>query len=182
MNWDNFDIDDELKIRKRLEDMLNYDIELQKTGDKFSWDISCFRYNIKTNKKTLLGFIELETSDTWIDKWPSFWKYHSFLMRKIFKFDWEKNKFTDELKDEWARTIYLITNKSFTDMFCQSIKIISTLNFKYCNIKDRYYNDCFLRIRRNNKKIICGVENCKYFIKRFFESQKILDEYKINNK
>jgi hypothetical protein len=37
MNWGNFDIDDELKIRKKIESMLNYDIELQKTDDKYFW-------------------------------------------------------------------------------------------------------------------------------------------------
>jgi len=174
----NYDIDNELKIRKKLESMLNYDIELQKTEDKYSWDISCFRYNTKTNQKTLLGYIELEQSDTWIDEYPDFWKYHSFLARKVFKFDWNNNVFLiNELKNDWARTIYLIVNKNLTDMICQSIKTISTLNFEYCKVKDRYYNDCYLRINKRNKTIICGQNDCKRFIKDFFEKQRILEEY-----
>jgi hypothetical protein len=180
MNWDNFDIDDELKIRKKIESMLNYDIELQKTDDKYFWDISCFRYNTKTNQKTLLGYIELEHSDTWVDEYPSFWKYHSFLARKVFKFDWDKNEFLrnpPQLKDEWARTIYLIVNKNLTDMICQSINTISNLNFEYCNVKDNYYNDCYLRINKKNKTIICGENKCKKFIKDYFEIQRILDEF-----
>lgn len=178
MNWGSYDIDEELKIRKKLETMLNYDIELQKTDNKYSWDISCYGYDSKQIYKSLIGFIELEVSDTWIDVYPSFWKYHSFLARKVFKFDRENNKFTNELKDDWGRTIYLITNKELTDMICQSIKVISTLNFSYCNVKNRYYNDCYLRVRKNNKKIVCGEDKCKGFIKDFFEKQKILEEYK----
>lgn len=176
MNW-SYDIDNELKIRKELENMLNYDIELQKTEDKYSWDISCFRYNIKTNKKTLLGYIELEQSDTWIDEYPLFWKYHSFLARKVFKFNWDKNIFTSELKNGWGRTVYLIVNNNLTDMICQDIKTISTLKFSYCKVKDRYYNDCYLRINKNNKIIISGKNNCKNFIKDFFEKQRKLEEY-----
>jgi len=177
MSWGNFDIPDELKIRKKLEQILNYTIELQKNDDKYGYDISCYRYDTKTNKKCLIGYIELEVSDTWIDVYPDFWKYHSFLARKVFKFDWNKNEFTDELQDNYANTIYLIMNQSMTDMICQSIKNISKLNFRYCNVKDRYYNDCYLRIRKKNKKIICGEDNCSKFIQQFFEEQKILDEF-----
>lgn len=182
----NYNIDNELKIRKKLENMLNYDIELQKTDDKYSWDISCFRYNTKTNKKTLIGYIELEQSDTWIDEYPYFWKYHSFLARKIFKFDWNNNIFLlNELKNDWGKTIYLIVNKNLTDMFCQSIKTISTFHFKYDkpnpnNNKipnDRYYNNCYLRINKKNKTVICGENDCKNFIKSMFEKQRILEEY-----
>ena len=181
MNWGTFDIDNELRIRKKLESMLKYDIELQKNDDKYSFDFCVFRYNTKTNNKYLLGFIEVETSDTWIDEWPSFWKYHSFLARKVFKFDYLNKRFTKTLKDEWMRTIYLIVNHNLTDMFCQSLKVISTFKLQYSNVKNNEYNDYYLRINKNNKKIIHGDLNCKEFIKEFFESQKILDEYDDKN-
>jgi hypothetical protein len=177
MSWGSFDIPDELKVRKLLESMLKYDIELQKNKDKFGYDIHVFRYNTKTNEKHPIGYIELEVSDTWVNDYPRHWKTYSFLARKVIKFDRDKNEFTKELKDNWERTVYLITNKEMSDMICQSIQSISKLKFYYCKVKERYYNDCFFRVRKGSKKIICGKDNCANFIKQFFEPQKIIDEY-----
>lgn len=177
MNWGSYDIPDELKVRKKIETMLNYDIELQKNDNIYDWDMKLFRYNVKTNKKTPIGYIELEISDNWVDNYPSYWKYYSFLARKVFRYDWNQNQFTRELKENWKNTVYLISNHEMSDMICQSIEALSKLYFYHKEVTGRYYNDCFLRVRRGSKKIIRGVDNCSLFIKDFFEVQKKLDEF-----
>lgn len=171
--WNNFDIDDELRLRKMLEGALGYTIEVQKNDDKYDYDCKVFQYDTKTCDKKLIGFIELEKSEHWIEEYPENWKTDSFLMRKVFIYDRNKSEFTKDLRKEHERTLYLVVNGNETDMNCQTIDEISKLNKVYCNVKNDNYKDWFLRIGRNNNKIIHGKENCLRFINKFFEMETI---------
>ena len=176
----NYNIDNELMIRKWIDLFLDYTIEIHK-GGKYEYDLDIFRYNTDSSEKLCIGHIEIEVcqNKSWDSPiFPKNWVY-SFLARKVFLFDKRNNEFTSKLKEKKSsRTIYLKFNYNFTDCFCQTVPIISKYPFKEnlgFDCFDRKRNDCYLRTKRKN--VVHGLNECKEFIKDFFERQRLLDEF-----
>jgi len=119
----NYNIKNELIIRQKLETITDWSIEFnQNYGDKFGYDLKCFKH-IKNNSETgfekkFICYIEVEHGASWHKKeLPINWPEISFLKRKVNKYDYKKNVFENECKLNGKETIYLKTNKDFTNCF-----------------------------------------------------------------
>ena len=117
-----YNIKNELIIRQKLEELTDWNIEFnQNYGDKYGYDLKCFKHipnNTKTGyEKKFICYIEVEHGISWHQKDLPNWPEFSFLQRKVRKFDYEKQVFKNESKENAERTIYLKTNKDFTNCF-----------------------------------------------------------------
>jgi len=167
-------IDVELEIRKILEKGTDYTYEFQKNENHYDYDISVFKYYIDGAnwEKKLIAYIELEVSESWENEFPYYWKTYSFLKRKVYKWDYGDNNFTNELKDNADKTIYIIFNKSLSDSYCSDIETISTFHEEILSNGGKTGDsrkDTYLREPLTSERVTKGIENCiekiKFFIK-----------------
>lgn len=170
-------IDVELEIRKIFEWETDYTYEFQKNEDPYDYDISVFKYYINGAdwKKKLIAYIELEVSESWKDEYPYWWKTYSFLKRKVYKWDYNDNNFTNELKDNVDKTIYIIFNKKLSDSCCSDIKTISTFKEEVLSNGGKtgdLRKDTYLREPLNTKRVIRGTKNCVERIKDFIKQKE----------
>lgn len=159
-----FEINLELKIRKLIENKTDYQFEIHRNDNQYEYDLEIFYYKLLNNgrfEKYNIAFIEIEISEHWVNEYPKYWKKYSFCKRKIFEFDKENYKFTNNLKKNAVKTIYIIFNKSLTDCIAQNILYISK-NFdseyeKLCEKEDKNW---FMRTNKNNiERVIKGIDN-----------------------
>lgn len=164
-----FEIDTELKVRKYLEHVTDYKIELQKNNDIYGYDLVVNLYDTdkKDWSKKSIAFIEIEVSETWISEYPKNWMYYSFLARKIYDFDRANKCFTDNLRCDAEKTIYLVFNRDMSDCFCALIsETINYCNLHYLNRFDGdVYRDTYLRTKLSNENVVRGKSNCMTFIR-----------------
>ncbi len=149
------EIGEELKIRKKIERKTGHRLEIQRSKDLKGIDLKCYMYKSYNGnlKKGLIGHIEVEVSENWIDTYPNNWKEISFLKRKIEKYDWDRRKWIGLRDDiDTRNAFYLVINKNRTNCFSQTIHNIYT-NFRDSKrkLKDtvtgrylRDYNNCYL--------------------------------------
>ena len=136
---------------KNYDDMYNYDLIVKdKKDDMF------------------LGFIELEVSNynylggkNW---------YHSFLKRKILDYDYDNNCFSNRLKDNAFKTIYMKFNKNLGlgDCICCDLKTISEFQSDYQNKTNSNYRNCVFRTLMDDERVKIGIDSCIEYIEKFF--------------
>ena len=164
-----YEIDLELQARKLIQSKLHHTFELQKNEDKYGYDLSVFRYyqDGGEHTKKMIGFIEVEVSNSWKDKYPGYWSTYSFLARKVFQFDWNDNEFFANLKNDAEKTIYIIFNGELTDSCCCDITTISQFKKVNCDVTGKFRNDSFLRTDLQDPNVIRGLDECFDYINEF---------------
>lgn len=173
-----YEIDTELRIRKILENYTGYQFEIRKNEDPYAYDLVVYFYDTSNvgSPAIPLIFVEIEQSETWKDKYPSNWKAYSFLARKVFKFDKTIDAFTNELKDNANKTIYIIFNQSLTDCIAQKVSFIAE-NYNLVRSTKTFnsYNDWVLRTPVDNSHLVVrGIEKTMSKIMKFIERHKEL--------
>jgi hypothetical protein len=122
-----YDITDELVIRKILEKHSPYTFEFIKNQDKYGCDLLVHIYRKVDNEweRLPIGMVELERALNWTEyDIPPNWFCISLLKRKLFDFDYQNDMYTKEKKYPNGSVFYLKFNKSYTNCFCQSIDLI----------------------------------------------------------
>lgn len=126
----NYNIKEELIIRKKLEYITNWNIEFNENYEnRYDYDLCYFKHIVDDNeigyKKDLIGFVEVEVSPQWVNyNIPENWYEISFLKRKCFKFNFNLNEWTNEPKENYEKSIYLKSNIDYTNCFAINIKDI----------------------------------------------------------
>lgn len=125
LEQESYAIEDELRIRKKLEQNTNWDFEFTK-NDKYQYDMRLYRWSSNPSSpddREVFGYIELErarktgwcTGDV-----PDNWVYITFLERKIRDYDYKRGAW-DGLKDDYQRTVYLKFNHALDNCFVAPI-------------------------------------------------------------
>lgn len=168
-----YEITGELKLRKVIESNTDYSLEFCKNDDKYGYDLICKKLVVNGDhwRRDIVGYVELEISDNWIDSYPAYWKTYSFLARKAFYWDYNSNEFySDRLKNaDTNRTIYVISNKSMTDMVVAKMTDVAQGEMVvngYDSESER--KKTFLRFDLKDTRIIRGLENTMQFINNYF--------------
>jgi hypothetical protein len=166
-----YEIDVELEVRKLFEKNTDYTFEFQKNDNKYEYDISVFKYYINGSdyKKKIIAYIEIEVSETWQTTYPDYWKTYSFLKRKVFKYSYENQCFSTELKENAENTIYIIFNKTLTDAICCDIITISKFNNQKSIVTGNERQDTFLREPLNSFFVVRGLNECFKKINEFIK-------------
>jgi len=184
-----YEIVDELQIRGELESGSGWQYEFTKQT-KYGYDLELYRWPESPDKpddRELFGYVELERAS--IDKsscpWvtgdlPDRWVYLSFLKRKVYKWDWNSRRFTDELKPNAHRALYLKFNHSMDNCFIAPISTIArdgTLTKK----SDGSRTNTYLSLNASHPEVRVGVSESIEFIEehlgRFDASQTRLGAY-----
>lgn len=175
-----YEIDLELKIRKWIESITPYQYEIHKNDDKYGYDISIYKYFLDSENydKKLIAYIEIEVSEKWQNEYPANWKDISYLARKIYKYDYSIDIFTNELKDDADKTLYVIFNKELSDCHCQEIEIISNFELKRRGLQGLdNYRDTYLTVSiKDRHRVIWGKKNVGSKIKEFIDKKSTLTQ------
>lgn len=165
LSTQNYEITDELKIRKILENNTDHKWIFDKNDNKYEYDLKAWKYNIYEDgkyEKIFKGYIEIEVGNGWEEDWPDWYKYVSFLKRKIYNFDWDRNEWTNT-KENIDKTFYLKFNNKRTDCLCLLIDDI--LIYGNPSKRDREhdkYRQSFIEVEI--KDVIWGIKNCIEYI------------------
>jgi hypothetical protein len=114
----------------------------------------------------------LEISENWKTDYPYYWKYYSFLKRKIYKYDYSNNQYTNELKENGEHTIYVIFNKTLNDAVCCDVSTIATFTESSVTVTHNLRQDTFLREPLTSNRVVKGLSNCIMKIKEFIKSKE----------
>lgn len=171
-----YEIDSELMVRKWLEKHTDYHFEFCKNEDRYGFDIICNKYEINGGnwEKRQIGFIEVELSTKWDEfNYPSNWRNHSFLARKVYKF--ENGEFTSELKDGCDRMVYVIFNKPMTNcVACRPIDLVNANpTFARASFTSRALKDWALRVPLDCKIVAKGQEEVSSLVDYFLKTSII---------
>jgi hypothetical protein len=168
----NFNLDDESYNTKREHEVSRI---INNHSDKIytykNYD-DMYDYDLVVKDKELdifLGFIEVEVSNyNYLGglKW-----YHSFLKRKVLEFDRINNCFTNRLKDNAYKTIYIKFNKSLglTDCICCDMKTISELPSDYQDKTNTNYRNCVFRTTVDDERVKVGIDSCIKYIEEYLK-------------
>ena len=129
----NYNIKEELILRKKLENLTNWEIEFnQNYNNPYEYDLQCYKHiTIPTEigfKKKLLGYVEVEHSISWLEyDFPDTFDY-TFLKRKVYEWDYHIKRWTKQPKKDFEKTIYVRVNHDYTN--CISINCKDLYNSK----------------------------------------------------
>jgi len=171
-----YEIKDELKIRKTLEAHTDWHFEFTK-NDQYAYDLRITEWHRRPRSpddNQTLGFVELERSradkeHSWITgDIPESWKFYSFLMRKVRKWN-RRNRRFDGLKDEFRRTVYLKFNHAMDNCFAASIADIHQ-NGQKTPYSDGTKDNTYLALDLDDPAVRVGVEDCVSFIESYLSN------------
>lgn len=120
----NFNIKEELILRKKLENLTQWQIEFnQNYENRYDYDLKCYKHiNINSEvgfEKKLIGFVEVEHSPSWKDfEFPDRFDF-TFLKRKVFEWNYTLNKWSKQPKKDYNKTVYVRVNNDYSN--CISI-------------------------------------------------------------
>lgn len=178
-----FSVDREYKLKQELERVLNDStISFRKNLNKYDKDFEIFKaFDVESNGnhyEKLIAFLEVERSDSWLSGpmfgpgWPRGWSHFQFFKKKIFKFDWTKDDFTDEIVDNSRKTLYLHMNYEMTYGYIAKVYLIA--QFKRTFVMKRYpkfYQNVLLRTECDDDRVFYGtLKECANYVERFVKS------------
>lgn len=155
-----FEINVELQIRKLLERKTDYNVEVKKHLDKYGRDLEVFIYKVDGNDWSYKNcFLEVEVSEKWIDTYPIYWRWYSFLARKVFLYN-TNNNYNDRIPlADYKNVYYIIFNKNLTDAISQPVYNIAEFDLHLQHISGEDRTDWFLRVPVSDKRIVRGIDN-----------------------
>lgn len=174
-----YSIENELRVRKWLEDITGHQFEFRRNSDQCGYDIQNFYYDkVGSNKfqQRFNCFIEVEDTPIWVNGvYPRHWRSYSFLRRKVDEFDWDWNVFTESLKTDADKTIYLKVAGDMSDMCCAAITDIKKFGKLTRRGKKDFSNDYTAFVYEfpldNSDGIVSrGVDECSDYIIQFINS------------
>jgi len=125
MPYGDDDIENELKVRKLLEEHTDWSFEFTK-NDRYAVDMQLFDWGeppVDADARSLVGYVEIEVANEESDwdtgEFP--WPRVNFLKRKIRLWDWDKNNWGD-LKANARKTIYLKFNNQLDNCFAACVE------------------------------------------------------------
>lgn len=169
----NFEIKDELKVRKVLEKNTEWNFVFNKNTD-YQYDLAITEWGDKPTEqsdKEIIGYVELERSrrdkkHSWVTgDIPDSWYYLSFLQRKVRGYDHRRNCWQG-LKQDYDRTVYLKFNHALDNCFSAPIEAIH-LDGKPTKMSDGSYNNSYLKLNTDHPDVRVGVENSVAFIQEY---------------
>ena len=174
-NLDNesFDITNELKVSEIINNNSDKVYTKKNDEDKYGYDLKCF--NIENDE--FLGFIEVEVSHHELLDGKT-WK-HSFLMRKILEFDNIRNIFTNKLKENYEKTVYIKFNNflGLGDCICCDILTIRNFNETIQEKTKTVRQNKVFRTNKNDRRVAKGITDCIKYIEEYFICNKRLDNW-----
>ena len=164
INKESFDIKPEIIVSKIINEHSKEIYTEKNMLNPYDYDLHCF-----DKKKNFLGYIEVEVSNHKRLSGAN-WQ-HSFLARKVLKYDKDKGYVDWELRDNADKTIYIKFNKYFglVDCICCSIESITYFDsdLEYKTGDER--KDLVFRTHQDNPRVAKGIKKCIEYIERFFE-------------
>lgn len=122
----NYNIEKELLIVQKLNHLCENEYVFFNKDSQNKYDID-IETNVWINDKdSQSGFkpfknlikIEVENKPDWNEySFPNYYNEGSFLKRKLFEYDFRQNCWTNQIKKDCCKTIYLIHNNSFSNCF-----------------------------------------------------------------
>ena len=164
-----YEVEVELDVRKLLESKTSRLFEFQKNEDKTGYDLICNQYTVTPTDwdKQRIGYIEIEEVCSWSGSdVPSNWYCYSFLARKVYKFNWSDNKWTNELHDNADSTLYLKVSSDLSGAICASVNDIVEHGIGKKGKKglSQLYNDTYIEIEIGHSSVVTGIDNCVEYI------------------
>jgi hypothetical protein len=173
-----YEIIDELKIRKKLEVGSDWRYEFTKQT-KYGYDLELYRWPESADSpedRELFGYIELErasvdkSSCPWITgDLPDRWVYLSFLKRKVYQWDWDANRFTDELKPNARRAMYLKFNNAMDNCFIAPITTVARDGTR-TKKSDGTRTNTYLSLDTGHSDVRIGVDESISYIEEYLGS------------
>jgi len=166
-----YDVEVELDVRQWLEMGTDRRFECHRSEVKIETDIKVYRFKTGLDwDKHLCAYIEVEEGSSWAgEHLPDNWYCISLLARKIYKFNWRQNQWTNELVDNADNTIYLKVSRDFHGMFC--VKITDAAKYGKGSYGKKglaqLRNDTYVDLPINHACIVHGKTNCLKFINDF---------------
>lgn len=175
---EDYEIVNELKLRKKLEAGSDWRYEFTKQT-KYGYDLELYRWPPSSDApddRELFGYIELERAS--IDKsscpWvtgdlPDAWVYLSFLKRKVYQWDWDTGRFTEELKQNARRALYLKFNHSMDNCFVAPISVIAK-DGSLTKKSDGSRTNTYLSLDVSHSEVRTGVNESIEFAEEYLTS------------
>ncbi|AFH22639.1 hypothetical protein OSG_eHP31_00135 [environmental Halophage eHP-31] len=178
LGGDDYDIVNELKIRKKLEAGSDWRYEFTKQT-KYGYDLELYRWSESADApddRRLFGYIELErasiekSSCPWVTgTLPDGWVYLSFLKRKVHQWDWDIGRFVDDLKPNARRAMYLKFNHSMDNCFIAPITTIAR-DGSLTKKSDGTRTNTYLSLDPSHPEVRIGVDESISFIEEYLDS------------
>lgn len=164
-----YEVEVELDVRKLMELKTGRLFEFQKNDDKKGYDLVCNKYTVTPTdwNKQKIGYVEIEEVCSWTGSTvPANWYCHSFLARKIYQFDWNKNKWTTEPHNDADSTLYLKVSSDLSGAVCASVRDIMKYGKGKLGKKglSQLYNDTYLEIGIGHPSVVVGLDRCIEYI------------------
>jgi hypothetical protein len=166
-----YDIEDELKVRKILEENTNWTFEFTKNS-KYAPDLQLHDWGDEPSEpadRNLTGFVEIERtseeSDWQTGDIPDNWNTVNFLKRKVLQWD-RQNEEWGGLKPGFGQTVYLKFNHRFDNCFAASLERILHDGTEYTH-RGGGKNWEFYRLHPDHGSVSYGIHDCVKFIEDY---------------
>jgi len=171
-----YNIKDELEIRKILEESTEWCFEFTK-NERYDYDLHITEWDNEPNTpddNRTLGYVELERADNKQRSWqtgnfPDSWVYYSFLERKVREYN-HRHKRWEGLKDEYQRTVYLKFNHALDNCFAAPITAIYR-DGELTKRSDGSYNNTYRKLDFGHPDVAEGLDDCVEFIEKHLSSR-----------
>jgi len=173
-----YEIKDELKIRKVLEQHTEWNFVFNKNTE-YQYDLAITEWGSEPTDHSdneVIGYVELERSrrdkkHSWVTgEIPNTWYYLSFLQRKVRDYDHRRNCWQG-LKDDYNRTVYLKFNHALDNCFSAPIEAIH-LDGEATKMSDGSYNNTYLKLDSDHPDVRHGVKDSVEFIQKYLTQRK----------
>lgn len=168
-----YQIKDELKIRKVLEEHTDWKFEFTK-HDKYDYDLQITEWDSEPagpDDCSILGFVELERSRSdneysWITgDIPDGWHFYSFLERKVRDYDYTLRCWQG-LKDDYNKTFYLKFNHALDNCFAAPIAVIYR-DGRRTKRSDGHPRRTTLALDLDHPEVETGISECIDYIEEY---------------
>lgn len=163
-----YEIEDELKIRKTLEEHTNWSFEFTKNS-QYAPDLQLHDWGSQPTApgdRELTGFVELERahadSDWQTGDLPDSWSTVNFLKRKLYRWDFDANEW-DGLKEGFTQTVYLKFNHRMDNCFCASLERIRADGNEFAYNGGGRQNE-FFALHPESSSVRHGIHDCVQYI------------------
>jgi hypothetical protein len=173
-----YEIQDELKIRKILENHTDWQFEFTK-NDKFAYDLRITEWDdepASDSDNRVLGYVELERArkdkpTSWITgDIPDSWVFLSFLKRKVRRFDHNTQSWRG-IKQDYDRTVYLKFNHALDNCFAAPIESIY-LHGETTPYSDGSRTGSYLSLEMDHPDVHYGIDECVSFVEDYMTQRE----------
>lgn len=171
-----FEIQDELQIRKLIEDKTGWQFELTKNS-RYDYDLQLFNWGEDPDNpedRDLIGYVEVEVAgddSAWqTGEFPDYWPTVNLLARKIYQSRGSGPALRwGALKDNYHRTVYLKFCNDLSNCFAVAIDeahraVQNGTGFMDTIYPDDPYHHTFAKLEPEDSALYWGIDDCVAFI------------------